>query len=66
MTSPSHAHGCCGPVESEAPIAITINPEARVSAVRTSTRLGHPKPGEWHKIPVTVINQGFVTGPALD
>lgn len=62
MMSPTHVGGCCGPVESDAPIAVTINPEARVSVVRTKTPVGNPKPGEWHTIPITVINQGFVTG----
>lgn len=62
MSSPTHAGGCCGPVESDAPIAVTINPEARVSVVRTKAPIGDPQPGEWHTIPITVINQGFVTG----
>lgn len=62
MSSPTLASGCCGPVESDAPIAVTINPEARVSVVRTAARLGNPKPGEWHTIPIAVINQGYVTG----
>lgn len=62
MSYPTHAGGCCGPVDSEAPIAVTINPEARVSVVRTKTPIGDPKPGEWHTIPITVINQGFVAG----
>lgn len=63
MSNPTHAGGCCGPVESDAPLAVTINPEARVSVVRTRSPIGDPKPGEWHTIPVAVINEGFVTGP---
>lgn len=62
MTYPTPAAGCCGPVESDAPIAVTINPEARVSVVRTTARISEPKPGEWHTIPVAVINEGFVAG----
>ncbi|MEV0287992.1 hypothetical protein AB0H36_28080 [Kribbella sp. NPDC050820] len=55
--------GCCGPVETDAPLAITINPEARVTVARTGVPLGQPTPGEWHTIPVAVVNEGFVTGP---
>lgn len=58
----THMAGCCGPVESDAPIAVTINPEARVSAVRTKAPIGEPKPGEWHTIDIAVINDGFVAG----
>lgn len=54
--------GCCGPVESEAPIAVTINPEARVSAVRTNAAIGEAKLGEWHTIDIAVFNEGFVAG----
>lgn len=62
MSYRPHATGCCGSVESEAPIAVTINPEARVSVARTGVPLGEPKPGEWHTIDFAVINEGFVTG----
>lgn len=55
--------GCCGPVESAAPIAVVINPEARVSVVRTKAQLGAPRPRQWHTIHVEVINEGFVSGP---
>lgn len=63
MTHRAPAMGCCGPVDSVAPIAVTINPEARVSAVRARTPIGEPKPGHWHTIDVEVINEGFVAGP---
>jgi hypothetical protein len=57
------AAGCCGPVETDAPIAVTINPEARVNAVYTSAPLGELTRGDWHTIDVAVVNDGFVTGP---
>lgn len=56
-------HECCGPVDTTAPIAVTINPEARVNVARTATRLGALTPGEWHPIDVTIVNDGYVTGP---
>lgn len=55
--------GCCGPVDTQSPIAVTINPEARVSVMRTSAPLGELAPGEWHTIDVAIVNEGFVTGP---
>jgi hypothetical protein len=57
------ACGCSGPVETNAPIAVTINPEARVSAARTTAPIGRLTPATWHTIDVTLINDGFVTGP---
>lgn len=57
------ALGCCGPVATDAPLAVTINPEARVTVARTSAPLGDFVPGHWHTIEVTVVNHGFVTGP---
>jgi hypothetical protein len=59
------AVGCCGPVETDAPLAVTINPEARVTVARTGAPLGELKPGEWHTIAVAVVNDGFVTGPLI-
>jgi hypothetical protein len=55
--------GCCGPVETDAPLAVTINPEARVNVARTTAPIGELKPGTWHTIEVAVVNDGFVTGP---
>jgi hypothetical protein len=63
MIHRSPAVGCCGPVETDAPLAVTINPEARVNVARTTAPIGAPKPGEWHTIEVAVVNDGFVTGP---
>lgn len=54
--------GCCGPVTSVAPLAVTINPEARVSAVRTSTLIAAPTANEWFTLPIEVRNEGYVTG----
>ncbi|SDS14611.1 hypothetical protein [Jiangella sp. DSM 45060] len=54
---------CCGPVDTTAPIAVTVNPEARVNVARTATRLGELAPGHWHPIDVTIVNDGYVTGP---
>jgi hypothetical protein len=54
--------GCCGPVDTTAPISVTINPEARVNVARTATRLGTMTPGEWHTIDITIVNLGYVTG----
>lgn len=63
MTHHAPAIGCCGPVETDAPIAVTINPEARVNVARSGAPIGALTPGEWHTISVTVVNDGFVTGP---
>ncbi|MBB5788432.1 hypothetical protein [Jiangella mangrovi] len=54
---------CCAPVDTTAPIAVTINPEARVSVARTATQIGALAPGEWHTVDVTIVNDGYVTGP---
>jgi hypothetical protein len=59
----SPAIGCCGPVETDAPLAVTINPEARVNVARTTAPIGSLTPGEWHTIEIAVVNDGFVTGP---
>jgi hypothetical protein len=59
----AEACGCSGPVETNAPIAVTINPEARVNVARSTAPIGRLAPGEWHTIDVTLINDGFVTGP---
>jgi hypothetical protein len=50
-------------VETDAPIAVTINPEARVNVARGSAPIGTLTPGEWHTLAVAVVNDGFVTGP---
>jgi len=63
QTHHADACGCSGPVETNAPIAVTINPEARVNAARTTAPIGKLTPAEWHTIDVTLINEGFVTGP---
>lgn len=55
--------GCCGTVETAFPIAVTINPEARVSAMLTGAALGEPMRDDWHKIDIAILNEGFVTGP---
>jgi len=52
-------------VETNAPIAVTINPEARVNVARSGAPIGTLTPGEWHPIAVTVVNDGFVTGPLV-
>ncbi|GAA1134886.1 hypothetical protein GCM10009630_36950 [Kribbella jejuensis] len=65
MTHQAPAMGCCGPVATDAPIAVTINPEARVNVARSGAPVGTLTTGEWHTIPVTVVNDGFVTGPLV-
>ncbi|PZF80577.1 hypothetical protein [Jiangella anatolica] len=54
---------CCEPADTSAPISVTVNPEARVNVARTATRLGTLAPGVWHPIDVTIVNEGYVTGP---
>ena len=54
--------GCCGPVDTAAPISVTINPEARVNVARTATRVASLPTGHWHAIDVTIVNDGYVTG----
>ncbi|MEV6417775.1 hypothetical protein [Kribbella sp. NPDC051718] len=56
------AAGCCGPVETTAPISVTINPEARVNAARTGNRVASLSIGEWHTIEFPIVNTGYVTG----
>jgi hypothetical protein len=63
MSRHPESAGCCGPVDTAAPIAVTINPEARVNVARTATRLATLAPGDWHTIDVTIVNDGYVTGP---
>ncbi|NEE00787.1 hypothetical protein [Phytoactinopolyspora halotolerans] len=55
--------GCCAPVETTAPISVTVNPEARVNVARTRARLGPMSVGDWHTVDVTIVNDGYVTGP---
>ena len=54
--------GCCGPVDTTAPISVTINPEARVNVARTATRVESLPIGDWHTIEFTIVNTGYVTG----
>ncbi len=54
--------GCCGPVETTAPLSVTINPEARVNVARTGNRVESLPVGEWHAIEFPIVNTGFVTG----
>ncbi len=55
--------GCCGPVETTAPISVTINPEARVNVARTSGQRVESLPvGDWHTIDFPIVNTGYVTG----
>ncbi|MFF0458592.1 hypothetical protein [Nocardia africana] len=38
-----------------------------MNVTRTSAPLGELPPGDWHPIDITVVNEGFVTGPlAID
>jgi hypothetical protein len=63
MTHHAPAIGCCGPIETDAPVAVVVNPEARVNVACTGAPLGELTPGEWHTVDVAVVNDGFVTGP---
>ncbi|WP_328324590.1 hypothetical protein OHA70_33680 [Kribbella sp. NBC_00382] len=54
--------GCCAPVDTTAPISVTINPEARVNAARTGHRVASLAMGDWHPIEFPIVNTGFVTG----
>lgn len=56
---------CCAPTGVSAPISITINPEARVNVARTQAPLPACTVGEWVRVPIRVINEGFVTGPLV-
>lgn len=51
------AHG-----HDDAPLRVTINPEARVAVERTPAGLGDLVTGRWSTIGVDIINAGFVTG----
>ena len=46
---------------SEAPIRITINPEARVSVAMAESFASTARPGAALELPVRIVNQGFVT-----
>jgi hypothetical protein len=54
--------GCCGPVDTTAPLSVTINPEARVNAARTGSRVESLPIGAWHTIEFPIVNTGYVTG----
>jgi hypothetical protein len=54
---------CCTPAAREAAFIVTINPEGRVEAVRTDVEVGWLRRDVWAAIPVSISNQGFVTGP---
>ena len=54
--------GCCGPVDTTAPISVTINPEARVNVARTGSRVESLTIGDWHTIEFPIVNTGYVTG----
>ncbi|HEY3556990.1 MAG TPA: hypothetical protein VGL05_05995 [Kribbella sp.] len=56
------ALGCCDPVETTAPISVTINPEARVNVARTGSRVESLTAGDWHTIEFPIVNTGYVTG----
>ena len=56
-----HVHGASPPLQS-APIVVTINPEARVSAKWWGPAPPAAVCGSPVEIPVAVENQGFVTG----
>jgi hypothetical protein len=54
---------CCSPDATDAAFVVTINPEGRVEAHRTDVEVGVLRPGEWARIGVAVVNQGYATGP---
>jgi hypothetical protein len=54
---------CCPAPDTEAAFVVTINPEGRVEVARTDVAVDVLRPGEWVRIPVAVVNQGYVTGP---
>jgi hypothetical protein len=55
-----HAHHSAPEVT--APILVTINPEARVTAEATAAPVPRAAVGEWVETPVAILNEGFVTG----
>lgn len=59
----AHYQGHGDPTSSDAQIVVTINPEARVSAVVGSSMPPTPKCGEATELRVQIVNQGFVTAP---
>jgi hypothetical protein len=50
-------------IPGDAPIRITINPEARVSVSRGGELPPSPACGTAMEVPVTIINQAFLTAP---
>jgi hypothetical protein len=50
-------------LSSDAPIKITINPEARVSVSLGGELPPPPTCGTATELPVSIVNQGFVTAP---
>ncbi len=54
---------CCTPAATDAAFVVTINPEGRVEAARTDLKVDRLRPDAWAEIPVSVTNQGYVTGP---
>ena len=54
--------GCCAPVDTTAPLSVTINPEARVNVARTGSRVQSLAIGDWHTIEFPIVNTGYVTG----
>lgn len=54
---------CCTPAATDAAFVVTINPEGRVEAVRTDIAVGRLRSDTWAEIPISVTNQGYVTGP---
>jgi hypothetical protein len=54
--------GCCAPVDTTAPLSVTINPEARVNVARTRRRVESLSTGDWHTIEFPIVNTGYVTG----
>jgi hypothetical protein len=58
--TPSHAHDIAKSTLGEAPITITINPEARVSVTRTGDLPKGPC-GTSFDVPVNIVNRAFAT-----
>jgi hypothetical protein len=58
-----HAHHHGAPPPGDAPLVVTINPEARVSVVIGAPMPPPPPCGTATELKVKVINHGFVTAP---
>lgn len=58
-----HHHADTVSRENEAPIKITINPEVRVSVERVGPLPPPVQCGEAMALPVSIVNQGFLTAP---